>query len=303
MEEAMRKIFIVFIGLLLFFVGCYRIEEYEIVRYKAPNWTSDGRIVFVEDYNFVRDKHSPTGIEGNIKGGKEILTLCEIDRDGKNLRQIVKLAESPDYAYSLGITNTSSAGDLVAIAMRTVDSDHDEVFVVKRDGTELKNLGEGSYPDLSPDGKSIVYQKPNQGLWIMNIDGSGDRQIVGAGTQPAWSPDGWRIAYTTIANAQTGGLIISDSSGNELIDFSNYGYGLGFNTVDWAPPDSNAIITAYYGEAHIIYLGDSLQNRVVQNAEGYGWGWCPNGEWLCSQTSQGILVIKFDGSSKHYIKP
>jgi len=286
------------------FVGCVRIEEYEIVRYKAPNWTSDGKIVFVEDYNFVRDKHTWTGTEGNIKGGKEILTLCEIDRDGKNLKQIVKLAESPDYAYSLGITSTSSAGEWVAIAMRTVDSDYDEVFVVKRDGTGLKNLGEGSYPDLSPDGKKIVYQKPNQGLWIKNIDGSGDRQIVADANamQPAWSPDNYRIAYVKF---QQESLIVIDTIGQSLITIVPLEGGW-YEKPDWGPADSNAIISYVNGRGRgeICYLaGDSLISKQEKFLSGSNWKWSPQGSCFIGYDSEGYFVINRDGSNKWYLKP
>ena len=60
-----------------------------------------------------------------------------------------------------------------------------------------------SDPQLSPDGKQIVYtrgwidkmnDKRESSLWIMNADGSKNRQLV-KGSNARWSPSGDRLAY------------------------------------------------------------------------------------------------------------
>lgn len=52
-------------------------------------------------------------------------------------------------------------------------------------------------PALSPDGNRIAFQVPGQGMWVINIDGSGLRQI-GAGSHPAWLNDNATIVYTIV---------------------------------------------------------------------------------------------------------
>ena len=66
-----------------------------------------------------------------------------------------------------------------------------------------------SSPQISPDGKRVVYERRGMDimsdshmgrLWLINVDGSGHIPLTGRDieeSQPAWSPDGTRIAFTS----------------------------------------------------------------------------------------------------------
>ena len=59
------------------------------------------------------------------------------------------------------------------------------------------------YPDVSPDNRQIIFQSNRSGswqLWLMNRDGSGLVQLMRSSAndrQPAWSPDGKSIAFSS----------------------------------------------------------------------------------------------------------
>lgn len=89
-----------------------------------------------------------------------------------------------------------------------------QLWTMNPDGSDPRQLtfgpGDKSEPRWSPDGKDIVFVAPggkdNLGndlgldLWVMNSDGTGIRDIThapGDDTDPAWSPNGQTIAFTS----------------------------------------------------------------------------------------------------------
>src|SRR5690348_11650734 len=88
-------------------------------------------------------------------------------------------------------------------------SRHSNVYTINPDGTGLRQLTHvgaaqaAGAPDWSPGGDKIVYVSNQTGdyrIWVMNADGSGQRQLADdpgfADLEPAWSPDGARILFS-----------------------------------------------------------------------------------------------------------
>jgi dipeptidyl aminopeptidase/acylaminoacyl peptidase len=75
--------------------------------------------------------------------------------------------------------------------------------------TDVVELEWVSNPQISPDGKQVVYERnsmeimndsPTGRLWLVNVDGSGNVPLTGRDvgeSNPAWSPDGTRVAFTS----------------------------------------------------------------------------------------------------------
>lgn len=104
-----------------------------------------------------------------------------------------------------------------------------EIYVMDQDGTNpvrlTSNTVDDKYPQFSPDGTQIAFQRPNQAgipqIWVMATDGSGQRRVTQeGGMEPAWSRDGQSLIYVRFdpyRNLATDGVLwrIDFESGTE----------------------------------------------------------------------------------------
>ncbi len=83
------------------------------------------------------------------------------------------------------------------IVFTAIQNQEDGIFVMNADGSNPVSLGvAGGGPRWSPDGREILFADGGT-IEVMNADGSGLRQI-GLGSRPDWSPDGTRVAFDRI---------------------------------------------------------------------------------------------------------
>jgi Tol biopolymer transport system component len=172
-----------------------------------PAWSPDGkRIAFGSD----RDG-------GNWE-------LYVMDSDGTHQRRLTNTPEenesvpawSPNgqkIAYSTGISNPS-------------------IWVMDADGSDRRRLAKGRFPSWSPHGERIAYTAYIWGevpyLAVMNADGS-ERRFpgasvvqrllgIGAAEEPAWSPDGEKIAFASVDDGEIYAMNVDGSGRTRLTD-------------------------------------------------------------------------------------
>jgi len=143
-----------------------------------------------------------------------------------------------------------------------------QLFRVNADGSGLTQLFDCSGkclgvsdPIYSPDGKSIAFDEANGddnyvsvGIWIMNADGSNQRQATnrqagatGEDHYASFSPDGRKLAFTrSYYNAQPvrQAIFVSNLDGSDLHRITPWqlnAYG-----PDWSPDGKLILFTSHY---------------------------------------------------------
>jgi TolB protein len=201
------------------------------------------------------------------------------------------------------------------------------LYTVRPDGRGLRAItrpaaseDNDSQPDWSPDGRRIVFRRfvdvglPGERahVFVVRADGSGLRDLTGASCtgsclaneEPAWSPDGRRIAFVrTIGPAPPArprivGIFVMNADGTNLRQLTQR-RGT-FRTEDHAPswsPDGKRIAfmsantTFRPAGASVIYVinADGKRPRVVRSLP-HGWpaagapAWSPGGKRLLYST-------------------
>lgn len=189
--------------------------------FNSLSWTPDGRLVFMRFF----DKSD---------------TLWSMDADGGNTRQLTN-AGSLDRKPV-----TTRDGNYVVF--QSVRSGRTNIWKMDTRSSELTQLtfDGGSFPSLTPDGQSVLYQGASNIFSIPLSGGTPQRLTAKPSRSVEVAPDGKTFAtiYRPV-DTEKAKLAIFPIEGGEPIKMFNLAADLRFEKLRWMP-DGNAIVYCFY---------------------------------------------------------
>lgn len=154
--------------------------------------------------------------------------------------------------------------------------DSSRILVISPRGTQQRPIATGlqhvTSPSWSPDGRRLVFAAGTAGrssIYVIDADGGNRRLLVQHGRAPAWSPAGDVIAYRRPSQGPAcGGLRLVTAEGRDA--------------------------TPATATAPCFQLGPRESGAPE---------WSPDGTQLAVAASDGVYVLKADGTNLHRITP
>jgi TolB protein len=145
----------------------------------------------------------------------------------------------------------------------------------------------------------IAWDRAGQ-IWTANQDGS-DQRDVAAGTQPAWSPDGRKIAFVAgPAGTVAGELMVMNAEGSGVRPVEA-DLGPNVSTPSWSPDGMQNLVSAF-GDVYAVPVIGGRSRLIVRNGQYPAWS--PDGSWIAfTRNYSTIYLVRPDGSDEHPLLP
>ena len=193
-------------------------------------------------------------------------------------------AWSPDGRWLVFVRATSTT------QQRTAD-----LYVVKRDGTQLRKLAGvewGSRASWAPDGRRIAFTRAGA-VHLVNRDGTRLRRLTrrAAGSHgAAWSPRGGSIAFVGRTPDRTNGIYVADPRGERVRLVCSSAEQV--SALAWSPAGTHIAFTEFReGRTHVV---DVATSTVRLFAAATYPAWSPRGDAIAVVHGCAVVVVPAD---------
>jgi Tol biopolymer transport system component len=203
----------------------------------------------------------------------------------------------------------------------TASKNDQDIVEIPLDGSPMRNMlatsTEEHCPTWSPKGDQFAYAKQHNGMdeiWIHNIGDGLERPLITAASfregktdrvsEPRYSPDGQRIAFSRVANGTYSIWVASVAGGppaplgvdNEMVPtWSPDGAWIAYTSVEVSGAGLFKIASGGGGKPVTIIPAGGGGPTVVRAQ------WSPRGDWIVWTGKRGLEVASPDGSRRELL--
>jgi Tol biopolymer transport system component len=193
--------------------------------------------------------------------------------------------------------------------------------VARRDGSDAHDVATSPpFPTYGPnqpawtaDGQRLAFVNGDdvdlpQGIYSVRPDGGGLRLLVGEAVEPAFSPDGSKLAYVALARSGQTGIFVADTDGRNPRVLSSSAHAV---LPTWSPDASH--IAFLRDSAVVVAKVDGSGERVISEEAGGSQVvspplWSPGGKLVAYSRAPSVghgpgslVVARVDGGGKRVV--
>jgi Tol biopolymer transport system component len=235
--------------------------------------------------------------------------IIVVDDDGKNARRVTGAQRGENPVLPMW----SPDGQRIAFVRFRASGGPGslQVFVVNADGSGERRVGEGTLPQWTSDGRSLVVERPSAPpkaatIHVLSVDGQGERQLT-TGSAPALSHRGTEVAFVryTFRRRANEWVIAGSSLHTISLDGTGVrrlarteGQDVRFVQPSWLPDDSAVAVIERRGGlgGPLLTVSPNGRRRQIVPSVGETYDWSPEGDQVAYTRGGRLFIVRPDGT-------